>query len=311
MNKTVKPSQLKLYNEYYIQQTLYYKKRLQILGYNTITCELRYKVLIAFFHYLESNNINELKQISPKTIDDYYNHIQHRKSSNTNQDLKHKTIQDYMRYIKNYLEHAREQGKIETNPASHLAFKYIFEEVERFIFTKEQIQELYQVSNLLEKNILNIGYGCGLRVGEIEKINTQDVKLQDKKVIVQCGKNHKRRIVPINTKIRNDLQEFIQTQKRESQEALFINTKNTRMREWTFNRILKEIATRTSFGSQLSKQEINKISFHSLRHSIATHLLQNGMKLEKVQDFLGHTNIESTTIYTHVNQNQLKQLIDD
>jgi integrase/recombinase XerD len=300
-----------LYHKTYQEQLLEYKEQLQILGYNNTTCNLRYHTLKKFFSFLESLGIYELKQIKAHTIDQYYSHIQNKKSLNTGENLKHKTVQDYMRYIKNYLEYSREQGKIKTNPASHLEFKYIFESVERFIFTPSQIQELYLVSDSLEKAILNIGYGCALRVGEMEKINTQDIKLQDKKVIVQCGKNSKRRIVPITTKIKNELQNFIQNHNQENQNALFINTKNRPMREWTFNKMLKEMVVKTNFGKQLPRHELNKISFHSLRHSIATHLLQNGMKLEQVQVFLGHNERQSTTIYTHVNQNQLNQLIDD
>jgi integrase/recombinase XerD len=300
-----------LYHKTYQEQLLEYKEQLQILGYNNTTCNLRYHTLKKFFSFLESLGIYELKQIKAHTIDQYYSHIQNKKSLNTGENLKHKTVQDYMRYIKNYLEYSREQGKIKTNPASHLEFKYIFESVERFIFSPSQIQELYLVSDSLEKAILNIGYGCALRVGEMEKINTQDIKLQDKKVIVQCGKNSKRRIVPITTKIKNELQNFIQNHNQENQNALFINTKNRPMREWTFNKMLKEMVVKTNFGKQLPRHELNKISFHSLRHSIATHLLQNGMKLEQVQVFLGHNERQSTTIYTHVNQNQLNQLIDD
>lgn len=300
-----------LYHKTYQEQLLEYKEQLHILGYNNTTCNLRYHTLKKFFSFLESLGIYELKQIKAHTIDQYYSHIQNKKSLNTGENLKHKTVQDYMRYIKNYLEYSREQGKIKTNPASHLEFKYIFESVERFIFSPSQIQELYLVSDSLEKAILNIGYGCALRVGEMEKINTQDIKLQDKKVIVQCGKNSKRRIVPITTKIKNELQNFIQNHNQENQNALFINTKNRPMREWTFNKMLKEMVVKTNFGKQLPRHELNKISFHSLRHSIATHLLQNGMKLEQVQVFLGHNERQSTTIYTHVNQNQLNQLIDD
>jgi integrase/recombinase XerD len=300
----------KLYHRTYQEEAQNYKERLHILGYNYITCNLRYHVLKEFFYYLESNKISELKQIKAKTIDHYYSQIQNKKSLNTGENLKHKTIQDYMRYIKNYLEYAKGQGKIKTNPASHLEFKYIFESIERFVFTPSQIQELYKASNLLEKAILNIGYGCALRVGEIERINKIDVDLVQNRLIVQKGKNNKRRIVPINNTIKTNLEKYL-SRSSCNQKPLFINSQNTRMREWTFNRILKGIVLKTPFGNQLTSHELNKISFHSLRHSIATHLLQNGMKLEQVQRFLGHTTIESTTIYTHVYSQQLKQLIHD
>ncbi len=80
------------------------------------------------------------------------------------------------------------------------------------------------------------------------------------------------------------------------------------MKEWTFNKILKIIILKTEFGQKLTTEELNKIGIHSLRHSIATHLLENGMKLEQVQKFLGHSNIESTEIYTHITQNQVNNI---
>jgi integrase/recombinase XerD len=80
------------------------------------------------------------------------------------------------------------------------------------------------------------------------------------------------------------------------------------MQEWTFNDLLKKLILKTAFAKELTEQELKKIGMHSLRHSIATHLLQNGMKLEQVQIFLGHSHIESTEIYTHITQNQLNNM---
>jgi len=72
---------------------------------------------------------------------------------------------------------------------------------------------------------------------------------------------------------------------------------------------LKALILRTDFGKEFTQEELNKIGIHSLRHSIATHLLENGMPLEQVQIFLGHSHIESTEIYTHINQNQINELM--
>jgi len=81
------------------------------------------------------------------------------------------------------------------------------------------------------------------------------------------------------------------------------------MQEWTLNKLLKQILSRTHFGKKFTREELKKIGIHTLRHSIATHLLENGMALEQVQEFLGHSHIESTEIYTHINQNQINELM--
>jgi integrase/recombinase XerD len=308
MNKTNKTNRLQLYNEYYIQETIHYKKELQALGYHLFTCRLRQATLKEFFCFLEEIAVYKLQDINPKDINNYHEYIQNRTSTIDGQKLKNQTIKNHMRCIQKYLANAMHTGKIKTNPASSFAFKYPKEQVERIIFSQEQIQELYTVSNTMERNILNIGYGCGLRVGEIEKLELKDIKWDENLIIIEKGKNNKRRIIPINERIKNELQHFVKTTNNTNNQALFINIENRGMREWSFNRILKELVLKTNFGCKYSTAKIKQISFHSLRHSIATHLLQNGMKIEQIQYFLGHSSIESTQIYTHINQKQINQI---
>lgn len=134
-------------------------------------------------------------------------------------------------------------------------------------------------------------------------------------MIVQKGKNSKRRLVPISQKIVEELEEFIflssEAEVRHPIKQLFSNNKGRRMQEWTFNKALKILVLKTEFGKKIASDAIRKIGIHSLRHSIATHLLENGMKLEQVQKFLGHSHIESTEIYTHISQNQINNLCND
>lgn len=114
-------------------------------------------------------------------------------------------------------------------------------------------------------------------------------------------------MVPINDTISQELQEFIQSTE-PKQKAVFLNSKGGRMQTGTLNKQLKKIIKRTDFGKASTQAELTKIGMHTLRHSIATHLLENGMALEQVQLFLGNSHIESTEIYTHVNQNQINNM---
>lgn len=146
-----------------------------------------------------------------------------------------------------------------------------------------------------------------MRVHELGLIEKEDIRLNENLVIVQKGKNSKRRIIPINTKVSEELRSYLE----ERENPIFVNNKQRRMQEWTFNSTLKTLISKTKFGQRFTTGELNKIGIHSLRHSIATHLLENGMKLEQVQTFLGHSHIESTEIYTHINQQQINNLCDD
>ncbi|WP_376777530.1 tyrosine-type recombinase/integrase [Flavobacterium covae] len=302
------PSKHKIYSETYQEQAKNYKKHLDILGLKSETTQARYLYLKEFFSWLENHKIFEIQQITPKAIANYNNYLKEKISQKTKQKLKQKSIYDNMRNLQQYFGYLLEIETIKSNPASHLKFTAVSENVERFIFSQDQIQELYKVANLQEKTILNMGYGCGLRVQEISDLNQEDIRLTENIIIVQKGKNNKRRLVPITDKIREELEKFIFSTK-EKQKELFKNNKGQRMQEWGFNARLKLLILKTAFGQKLTTKELNKIGIHSLRHSIATHLLENGMKLEQVQKFLGHSHIESTEIYTHITNEQLKDLM--
>ena len=298
------PSKFKIYNPIYQEEAKNYKKHLDILGLSPETTQAKYLYLKEFFSYLESNKIFEIKEVTPKEIANYNSYLNAKISQRTGQNIGQKSIYDHMRNLQQYLGYLLDLGKIKSSPASHLKFKNPTEKVERIIFTQNQIQELYNVSNSQEKAILNLAYGCGLRVHELGLLNKEDIRTNENLVIVQKGKNSKRRIIPINTKVSEELRSYLE----ERENPIFRNNKQRRMQEWTFNSTLKTLISKTKFVQEFSTAELNKIGIHSLRHSIATHLLENGMKLEQVQTFLGHSHIESTEIYTHINQQQINDL---
>ena len=89
--------------------------------------------------------------------------------------------------------------------------------------------------------------------------------------------------------------------------AFMIDSKGGRIKKWTYNKYLKKIIHRTENKTIIEKQ----ITIHNLRHSIATHLIEQKMPLEQVRMFLGHSQLETTEVYTHISQEQIKQMILD
>ena len=299
-----------LYNKNYQEEAKNYQSYLQTLGYTKATYQARYLYLKQFFSWLESLQINELEQVTPKNIAEYQSIIKTQKNTRTKENLSKETVYNRLRNIQSYFGYALELGKIKTNPASSFKFYTPKEQAERIIFTQNQIKELYKnCENEQEKMILNIADGCGLRVGEMVKLNKKDIDLKENRLIVESGKNNKRRIVPITNQIVIELKLFLNENK--ETKPVFLNIEGNRMQTGSFNLILKKLIDKTSFGKQFKQAELNKIGMHTLRHSIATHLLENGMKLEQVQTFLGHSNLETTEVYTHINQEQLKILNND
>ena len=120
------------------------------------------------------------------------------------------------------------------------------------------------------------------------------------------GKGAKRRAIPINETVKKELENYFVNERKKinactgSEDVFMFNGGQTRMKGDQYNRALKQILRRT---------EINKeTTLHHLRHSIATHLLENGLKIEFVRDFLGHSHLEATQIYAKVFNHQLKNL---
>lgn len=164
--------------------------------------------------------------------------------------------------------------------------------------------------------MLSLGYGCGMRVGELEKINIKDIKLRESIVIVPKGKGNKRRIIPMSPGVKNDIQKYYFEEREilskgrdynKAEEAFMLNSRGGRMREHSYNRTLKIIIERSQDEAIKSK----KLSIHSLRHSIASHLIEQGMEVNQVRQFLGHSQLETTQHYTHINKNQIKNMIHD
>ena len=303
-----KPSKHVVHTKVYREEAKAYRGYLLVLGYTYKTVQSRYLSLQEFFYFIESKGVYRVVDITPKEIASFYQYLQSRKSYKGGDRLTLKRVRAIMRGVQQFLGYLLQEGKITSSPASHLKFTGAKRQVARRIFSQQEIKELYQaVENGQEQTLLHVGYGCGLRVSEISALNKEDIRTNENLVIVVKGKFSKRRVVPINDSVNSDLQTFIEATK-DTGSALFYNRKGTRMQGWTINKVLKKIIKRTKFGSKLPAEALCKIGIHTLRHSIATHLLENGMPAERVQTFLGHAHLQSTQVYTHISQRQISAL---
>jgi len=170
------------------------------------------------------------------------------------------------------------------------------------ILTMAEVKELYKacdasILGLRDKVMLGIYYGCGLRRNEGAQLDVSDIDFKGQLVYVRKGKNYKERYVPANEITLQHIKDYLDHSRpflltRDKTSALFISDKGNRAQGHSLLLRLRRLA-------KLSKLQKN-IRLHTLRHSIATHLLQGGMKLEHISKFLGHASLESTQIYTHV-----------
>lgn len=275
-----------------------YKIHLAQLGYGKSSVNMLPACVLGFLQYA---NITEPKQITQEQIQSFYEYLQNRKHKRKNAALSESFINHHIYSLKVFFNWLEQTHQLKTNPISNLKFKQPKANT-REPLSKEEIIQLFEATeNSKEIALLHLFYSCGLRRTEAENLNTSDIHFTKNLLYVREGKGAKRRVIPINERVKKELENYYNNAREKiNEDAFMFNRNKKRMKGDQYNRILKIILQRT---------EINKeITLHHLRHSIATHLLENGLSIEFVRDFLGHSHLEATQIYAKVFKHQLKKL---
>jgi integrase/recombinase XerD len=285
-----------------------FEKWLRTMGYAASTVDASTRYVRDFLEWLHLNSIEELDQVDGQVVNTYYGYLQSRKNKRQAGSLSVNYIINNIDALKRFARYLQETGRgrleidlrLRTTPAISLKAILTREEIiAMYAACRTDKEDLEGVLAMRDRAILGIYYGCGLRRSEGLALNVSDVQLKEKLLYVRKGKNYRERYVPMSETVREDLQSYIQVArkkilsfKRTGPEALFLSMQVNRL---CSNQIIRRV-------QQLARSAgIHKdIGLHSLRHSIATHLLQSGMILEDVSQFLGHSSLESTQIYTHI-----------
>ena len=174
------------------------------------------------------------------------------------------------------------------------------------VLTVEEVDKLLDIKldtvfDYRNKAMLELLYGTGFRISELLNLRIEDIDFED--CIVRClGKGSKERIVPIGEYILDSLKAYLcvrsELSKSKKCEYLFLSNRGNQLDRTNFFRILKSILK----GKGISKD----ISPHGLRHSFATHMVEYGADLKVLQDLMGHADIATTRIYTHISDNKVK-----
>ena len=301
---------MNLINQQYITFSESFHQHLILLGHSKHGALIKYRYLLKFFHYLEPEGILNITEVKPIHITAYHDKIKTTASRKTYQPIAIKTLQQYMRSVELFFVMLQDTGQLAENPFSALKFTWVKKYNERTVLTQEETGMLYNACETLqERAILSLAYGCGLRVSEMVSCNVEDIKLRENILIVKRGKNNKRRVIPLSNTVKQDLYNYFYYERPATlalpETSFMLHSKGGRMKKYTYNKLLKILVNRTE--SEVIKQK--QISIHTLRHSIATHLLEQGMNLEQVREFLGHAELETTQIYTHVSNELLHSVV--
>jgi integrase/recombinase XerD len=257
------------------------------------------RYLAEFLCYLEDKEVNSLQQLQPGHITNYIEYLLQRPNHNRPGALSAVTINKHVTTLRMFSRFLQVGGyqTIAINPA-----RFKQSSMCKWL-SQDEIQSMYraaQQSPLSQRDVvmLDIFYGCGLRAKEGIALDLQDVLFDKSLLHVGKGKNYTWRYVPITKQVKNNILQYINGSRKElakgndKEQPLLISGKGKRLAKpstWWRIEYLRKAA---GIG--------HTVGLHALRHSIATHLLQNGMKLEQVKNFLGHKSLESTQIYTHL-----------
>ncbi len=298
-----------------------FKDWLQTMGYASGTVKTFPIHLREFFHYLEERNVFHIREIQQRHYDGFFSYLQIRTNKRFESGgLSASAINKITKSVNTFSKYINQNGRFTLN----ISPKYLqhSQEVPN-VLTEKDIKNLYEATftphrlnttaiGQRDRAILAVFYGCGLRKAEGAALNITDIDLQKRQLFVRKGKGNKQRYVPMASKVVEDIKAYLEegrywfleyqlqgvarkalTKKSESN-ALFVNQFGGRLLAFynRFNYLAKNADISTHFST------------HTLRHSIATHLLQSGMNIEEIAKFLGHSSLESTQLYTHIiNQN--------
>jgi integrase/recombinase XerD len=256
--------------------------------------------------FLTRQQVIDLQQVAPEMIISYHTYLQQRPNKRRPGGLSESFIHHHIYSLRVFFDWLEQGGQIDENPMSYLQFPKPTSKPREVLSTIE-MKELYQTcSTLREKAVLHLFYGCGLRRSEGVQLNIRDIHLRSGLLYVRQGKGGKSRTVPLTDTITEDLKNYyyhergsyIKALTADNQQAFILNNRGNRMKGNGYNILLKRLLERAAINKE--------ICLHGLRHSIATHLLESGLPVEYVRDFLGHKHLESTQIYTRVSQKQLR-----
>ena len=260
-----------------------------------------YKRDIVYYNkYLETNKINYTK-LKEEDIKDYLEHLQ-------SIGKKASTISRNLASIRSFYQFLVKNKKVKTDPTSHIQSPKI-EKKAPSVLTSKEIELLLDqpkdvdLKGTRDKAMLEFAYATGMRVTEIISLDIDDVKLEEGYVV--CHSASKQRNIPLGTLSLKALKEYIEEARPilirdEGIKALFVNVNGQRLTRQGFWKIVKYYKEQAHITKDITP--------HVLRHSFATHLLQNGADLKAIQTMLGHSDISSTQVYMQFQDSGLKSI---
>jgi site-specific recombinase XerD len=265
------------------------------------------KDLNQFLLFCEKRNITSIKSVNTRTIRNFIIHL------NSEKELSRNSISRKLSTLRGLFNYAVINGESESNPLKQIKSPKIkrkipdtlsldsFQEIVKFLKSDSNIK-----NSLFVIAVYELLYGCALRVSEVCNLNLGDIDLKNKTLRIK-GKGSKERIVPIGNKSINNVSEYINSvPDKKFNDPLFTAPNGSRIYPRYIQRLIKKVDELLNNSEHLKNLQTTKYP-HVLRHSAATHMLDRGADLMSVKEILGHENLSTTQIYTHISVERLKK----
>lgn len=271
-------------------------------GLATNTLESYSRDLKQYYGFLSGDSTASLENASQSTIVAYLMHLRKQGKATA-------TIARRLAALKAFYQFLVKENYVATDPTGDLSSPKLERKLPK-VLTVSEVERLLNQPDLStpagkrDKAMMELLYATGIRVSELVNLNLLDVDL--KEGFVRCtGKGSKERVVPMGEIAISALKTYLENARPKlvtdpKEKALFVNHHGKRLTRQGFWKIVKKYAAQ----AQIRKE----ITPHTLRHSFATHLLENGADIRAVQEMLGHADISTTQIYTHVTKDRLKDV---
>lgn len=252
-------------------------------------------------HYLNKHGISSVSSITAKDLSNYV------KSMDT-ENFAVATVSRNIASIKAFFHFLVKEGYVTEDVSVALKAPKIEKKLPDILTTDEVIKLLNQPlgenpKEIRDKAMLELLYATGIRVSELISLNTNDLNMQMNYLL--CKDNNKERMIPFGIEARNALQKYLEKSRLVMMDCvdsniLFVNCSGTPMSRQGFWKIIKYYAKKAGITSEITP--------HTLRHSFAAHLVENGADLRSVQEMLGHSDISTTQVYANLNHNRLREV---
>lgn len=260
--------------------------------------------LKSYIQYLkEVEQLDSLRKVERIHI---LNHLRHLKETTKTS----RTVARHISSIRSFHQFLIRERVVDNDPTVHLEMPQMDKKLPNVLSIEEvdalmQAPALDKANGIRDQAMLELLYASGMRVSECINLDMDDVNLT--MGFVRCfGKGGKERIIPLGKSALKACQAYLENGRHnllkagEKTDALFINQRGKRLTRQGFWKLLKQHAQKAGIQKELTP--------HTLRHSFATHLIENGADLRAVQEMLGHADISTTQIYTHVSKTRLKDV---